>query len=433
MKIVSITFGFLILLVVGIFGFIYFSNVPPKNISDLVSQIDNEISQNNNIPVEQKSSPGTISTCEIISNSGDYILTTDIKMKGDSCIKVSNLENVSINCQNHSIILDQDNQQPQTGSPTVLSFDNVKHLKVKSCNIQMVNQLAYIQPILINLSNSNNAFISGNIFGVGVITVDHSNYLKFEQNTLNGGSYQQLYSSNNIISNNFFTLIKKPLQFMMIHLGNGHSNEVKNNTMDGVWDGVTTSQDEGADDAIILDDESKDYIHDNKIMNNWDCGIETTGFIQDTKIENNTIINSGICGIGAWYYNSWINNSVKGNIIDKAPQMFLFYRDYGLRSQDNGIVYFKNNTFANNKFINPITQGRSSSFFTFYEDVSAHTGDEKAVSKSSYVVENNIFLNNNFTTTMQYPIFIPLNMIVDGGNNICSLSTDKNYPIKCNN
>lgn len=372
-----------------------------------------------------------ITSCNSIMGAGSYTMDKDLNATGNGCLDIQNVNDVHIDCGGHSIILDQQSKPLTEGRKPLLGLKNVKNFSVVSCNFKVINPSPAPSIVTIEDSSdgtiSNNTFYDPNITSSGVddfsIIIDRSTRIKFSSNTVYG-VYQQHYSNNNIVENNTFAPTLKTLKQLVdvIDSFNGSYNTIRNNTIDGKWDGSDPNLKIGADDGIVLGDESYDTVQNNKIKNNWDCGIETIGLIQNSTISGNTILNSGICGIGAWYYNSWKTNLVADNTIDSAPKMFYFYRAYALRSGENA-VYFTDNTFRGNSFLNP-TQGVSA-VFSFH---ASSGGVKGGTDNTPYVASNNQFVNNNFNSKLRAPGFFPLSMAVDGGGNICGAAATGDYP-----
>lgn len=381
-----------------------------------------------------------ITSCNSVTGAGKYTMDKDLNATGNGCLDIQNVNDIAIDCGGHSIILDQQNKPNTDAIKPLLGFKNVKNFSVTSCNLKVVNP-SFV-PSTVVIENSSDGVISNSTFydptvisnGLDVFSIilDRTTRVKFSGNTVYG-VYQQHYSTYSTIENNTFSPTLKTLKQTKVPVGMDHGshNIVRNNIIDGKWDGSDPNLQIGADDGIEFADESYNTIQQNKIKNNWDCGIETDGLITNSTISGNTILNSGICGIGAWYNNSWKGNLVADNIIDSSPKMFYFFRLYALRSGENA-VYFTDNTFRGNSFLNP-TQDVSAIFF-FH----ASSGGEKGgTDNTPYVASNNQFVNNNFNSKLRAPLFNPVSMVVDGGGNICGAAAGGDYantadfPLSC--
>lgn len=371
--------------------------------------------------------PPSISSCGDISTSGDYALTQDITAES-ACITIHDTQNVNLDCQNHTITA---TYSTFTGEGTALHIKNVQNFSIKNCSIQ-----ASPTSIGINIFNSNSGTIQNNTILKGYVNVYNTNNLQIANNTFKT-HYQQTRSSNSQIHDNKLkTDPALPSDSAGVVISNeGNNNTIKNNVIDGSWDGVDhsggLSEYTGADDGIILNDEKNDIVTGNTISNNWDCGIETVGFIQDTQFTNNRINNSGMCGIGGWYWNSWLHNTVDGNIVDGAAYMFFMFRVF--INVNEQYVYFKDNTFTNNIFFHQRNNsyvgptGNYSSWIDFYNI-------PVEIPLSKVQTGNNIFKNNNFDPNVAAPVIMPASMIVDQGSNMCLPVTDSFIrPLTCNN
>lgn len=371
-----------------------------------------------------------ISSCQDIQTSGTYTLNNDITVEDTlnpfkPCLRVHDVNNIYINCNRHKI-----------GGGLPLEIKNVKYFSVSLCTLNK----DVLSPV-VNILNSKNGIFSKNRINGGYFNVEKSSNIQITDNIFINSYYQQFTSNNNKIKKNIFNPNSPPDSNPgppgIIVSNFGRNNLITNNQIDGKSDGITRV---GADDGIVIQDESGTIIKDNNIKNNWDCGIETLGVISRVKIIGNYIKNSGVCGIGGWYWNSWISNKVRGNIIDDAPRLFLFYRVYGFRPKDiykeeygfilkqEDYVYFKNNIFDNNKIINP-RDNEDTSHFNMEGFHEASNGG-RDVTENDYILANNRFANNDFTNNNAAPFFNPKSMIVDGGGNICS-AKEPDYPLKC--
>ncbi|MEK7662018.1 MAG: right-handed parallel beta-helix repeat-containing protein [Patescibacteria group bacterium] len=372
-----------------------------------------------------------ITSCSSITEAGSYTMDKDLNVTGNGCLDIKNVNDVIVDCGGHAIILDQQNKPNNEAIKPLLGFNNVKRFSVTSCNFKVVNPSPV--PSTVVIENSSDGFILNSTFydptvtsnGLDVFSIilDRTTRVKFSGNIVYG-IYQQHYSNNNTIENNTFSPTLKTLKQILVPVGMDHGshNIVRNNIIDGKWNGSDPSLQFGADDGIEFADESYDTIQQNKIKNNWDCGIETDGLIQNSTISGNTIINSGICGIGAWYNNSWKGNIIANNIIDSSPKIFYFFRLYALRPSESA-VYFTDNIFRGNSFLNP-TQDVSA-VFSFH---ASGGGEKGGIDNTPYIASNNQFVNNNFNSKLRAPFFNPPSMAIDGGGNICGTIAGGDYP-----
>jgi len=378
----------------------------------------------------------TLTSCQEITQSGNYILDRDIVSSIASpgnfikpCLNIHDTINVHINCEGRSITAQH-----------VMVIANVGDFSIKNCNLkeQGINTLTF------EILEANNGLITNNNFGDFIVSVFKSSNIRVVNNIFRS-VYTQQYSNNNAIENNIFN----PAQILewsaIVTSTFGSNNQIIKNRIDGRSDQIFRGGgliSRGADDGIVLNDEKGDIIQENFIENNYDCGIETSGFISDTSINKNTIINSGVCGIGGWYGNSWKGNIVSKNIVDDAPIMFRFDRAWGIMPTPPTAehIYFQDNIFSDNKFINPKLTPATGRLMSVYinmhnlESVVINpdiTPGERRITSNDYSLNNNIFTNNDFGTTLLAPYLKPESMIVDGGGNICSRPTEANYPLNC--
>lgn len=377
--------------------------------------------------------PTTISSCGEITKGGRYILTRDITSGSEKpCLVVKNTKDVHIDCNGHSV----------TGNAAV-SFENVKDFSLSHCKLEVINTAAVTALFIINSSN-------GDIFDNSIFTANaaESTTLRIKRNIFKG-FYEQRYVKNGLIENNDFSLPNTRTASGVVSSSYGLKNKILNNKINGGAKGFFEDK-KGADDGIILSVESFDLVQGNEVKNNWDCGIETLGFISNTQIIGNTITNSGVCGIGGWRGSSWVSNTVSDNMIDDAPYLFYFTRYHNLLTEQDLLkrfppekqIYFKDNNFTNNKFINPHQAKGTfstvySSWFVITPPFDEIFPDERVPESKDIITTNNRFTGNDFNKTIYAPAFTPKSMVIDGGGNICGSTEDgagkipPDYPLKC--
>lgn len=359
-----------------------------------------------------------LSSCKEINESGEYLLTTDImNTKTGPCIKFQNVSNISLDCQDYTITSKNEGIN--------IYIKEVSDFKIHNCKlVSSVNLPTERVQHTLRIENSKQGEVYNNVIGGNFATISGSTAVTIRNNTfINEFS---VYKSNNItITKNDFS--NGGNIAVLLHLQDGHNNSVISNTMDGKSDGIFRglSDSIGSDDGIVIGNESQDTIQGNTIQNVFDCGIENVGYMFDSKIIGNKVKNAGVCLVGGWWQSSVKGNLIKDNIADNVAQLFVFSRLRGLQPGEQ-YVYFKDNTFENNKMINPRLED------VFALPASSIYMITSSVPSSSIVVGNNVFRNNDFTTTLGPITFEPANMIVDGGGNICPAPEDASFPLKCN-
>lgn len=381
------------------------------------------------VPAPSKNQISTVTACTDIHTPGTYTLDRDIvSPEGKSCIKIHDTTDVQVDCAGHTISSD-------IGLNSI-SIDRVKGFAVRSCLFKNKTAApikdAFSDALMI--SESQDGSITKNTFSSSTFeSIQKSSNVTISDNTVRG-QFLVNASRNVVIQNNAFVFTPTGKQTgagTQLNLTNGSNNIVSGNTFDGGSNGIfnpVTDDNVGADDSITMSDESNDVFQNNDIRNVWDCAIENNGFFFDSKILNNRIKNAGIAGICGWYYSSIRGDAFDGNVVDDSPEIFHFFRLYGIKNKNSTTVYFKDNTFSNNRFL---TQRGDHMASWFVIDVpSDNSGGIRPVTKADIVVGNNTFTNNDFGT-MHAPHFYPNEMIVDGGRNQCVQPTDTSYPLKC--
>ena len=355
------------------------------------------------------SSSNLISSCQAITTPGSYVLTKDIAQESGPCINIQNTSNVTLDCNTHTI----------TNSSTgAIYMYSVHGFTIKRCVLNSEKSSG------LTIYNSDSGTVSGNTVRAPGITVVSSTGLTISGNTISS-QYAQNGTTNSTISNNTFAnSTNYPGYTPMIVSSGGSNNKILNNTIDGGSDGVYSNK-LGSDDGILLGDasgeESNDTVNGNTISNVWDCGIETSGIITGTIFDNNSITNAGYCGIGGWYGNSLSGNTVRNNTVKNAPTLLNFFYDPNLGGPKSNTVYFKDNTFTNNKLVN---QKMAFSAYSGVLDISVGSSGKQTV------FSNTVLQGNDFGIALPLRLN-PFSMIVDGGANICNSGGVTGFPLNC--
>ena len=192
--------------------------------------------------------------------------------------------------------------------------------------------------------------------------------------------------------------------FATMLLIGGHGNSVIENAIDGEYDGSGLHV--GQDDGIVLVDEANDTIQGNTIRNVWDAGIEGVDTVANSSIANNTIVNAGYAGIGAYWCTSWTGNTLSHNSISRSVWMVAFvYEVSQAKCLDTATVGgFANNQMVGNRFSSPLPSDGSMAF-------NFPTLDAGRVS-------NNLIQGNDLGS-QPGPTTVPASGFINGGGNIC--------------
>lgn len=404
-------------------------------LTKMIAQLEQEIQQilaqqHTPTPTPNPTQSTTISSCQDISKPGNYTLSGDIiNTASIPCINVHDTSNVNLDCQNHSVT--------SSGENYAIYFNNVNNFSVNNCTVQPVAINSSATQVPMRLFNSSNGAISNlNAFGGSgdEMAISNSTNITVSGSTFMGLQYQVYKSSYVNTENNTFSATVAQ-GGVVVSLQGGNNNSVVNNNIDGMSDGIFhgygATDNIGIDDDIVITDEKSDLISGNNLKNNWDCGIENAGYVYDTQIINNKIDNVGVAGIGGWYYNSMKGNTISGNIITNAPELFLYFRYYDLRPSVESVMYFENNNFTSNTLTSQKTSAKSSTNISIFAPSGKGGGFQfPDFTDQQVVASNNVIKNNNFGTLFSSS-FAPSNIFVDGGGNVCSPTSDTDYPINC--
>ncbi len=358
------------------------------------------------IPVTLKipeSTPIKITSCRTIGVAGNYFISGDLlNTKAEPCIKIQNANNVILDCRNRVITGKNENHD--------IYVKGTSNFKIKNCKlVSSINVSADVSSQhVFRIENSKLGEIDNSSIDGNFASISGSSFITIKKSAFTG--QLSVYKSNNvIIKDSRFSNGMDP-----ITLQEGNNNSVISSLIDGKSDGVFRGFNGsiGADDGIVIKDESGDVIQGNTLRNFFDCAIENIGGMFDAKIVGNKASNAGVCFLGGWYWSSVKGIVVKDNTVSDTPTLFYFFRQYSLKPNEK-YVYFQNNTFENNKMSNPKLN-------TNFSLAAKMVFNGTFVPMQKYLLGNNILRNNDFTKVLG-PIHIaPANLIKDGGGNICS-------------
>jgi len=383
-----------------------------------------------------------ITTCQDITASGNYSLASSLfeTQVNTACLRIHDTHDVHLDCKFNAIKGGTGNLAP------AISVTNVQAFSITHCTLQAETGR------VLTVANSSDGDLVRNTIGnltdqqQFLITFESVDNTRLVHNTINA-AFQQVYSSGNLLRFNTATC---PLWtnnsgcagVLLSVLGS--NNTMDRNELDGK--GSPSTGQNGADDGVVIQDESGDVVSNNIIRNTWDAGIETLGNITNMQINSNSITNVALGGIGGWYWNSWTNVTVTDNTVSDARYLFYFFRAYGLRPANwdgHGVpadtaVYFQGNLFSRNQFTDGSQPASPSAFIPIYNyldyngGVSAIVG-ERVAQISDFQLNDNTFTRNNFGHIEGAPYFaqpFTPGEIIDGGRNICS-NPGANYPLVC--
>ncbi|HSX07449.1 MAG TPA: right-handed parallel beta-helix repeat-containing protein [Candidatus Saccharimonadales bacterium] len=342
-----------------------------------------------------------------LTASGSYVLSADLTQNTTTtpCIDGNGVSGISIDCAGHSIIY--------VAGPALISFYQAPNFTVKNCHLDT----------MIGTNISANGTITGNTFafrpGSSEAQTLGGGGDTFTNNTITNGILLVYLSGNTITGN---TISDDPTVTALgtsgvIQLQDSTNNTISGNHIDGSFHGSFGQHGPGADDGFMLINSSNNYISGNTIKNVFDCGIETISQTTGNHFLNNTITSAVYCGIGGWYWNSWLNNVVQGNTVNGSKFLFQIYADtnFSLPASDKpSAFYFQGNQFISNQFLAGLASNTNSANMNY--------GAPYLPAGVTAITGNNQFQGNNFGKFDTGPNLLPLNAIVDLGGNICSPS-----------
>lgn len=307
-----------------------------------------------------------ISGCQSIRAPGSYYLDGNITemASGGACITIDT-SYVEIDCHSHTIAV--------PGS--AITASGITSVVIHGCNI--VQAFGGVPAVRIDstgqfmMTNSSVQAVDGffALFSHGVtidscafLTSGPSSAIQFDwvdtavvtnsrvTSTSGGVGY-----SGSFFASVFNNVIVTSGGAAGVLMGEGGSNTVRRNHLDGTWNGSFTNiGKQGTDDGILLLNERGDVLDSNTIVNVYDAGIETVGGVTNSAFTNNQIWNAAYAGIGAYWGTSWANNLVAGNTVAVSPA--LLYIVFALHSTADSVasIEFTGNTIRGNAFSAPI-------------------------------------------------------------------------------
>jgi hypothetical protein len=436
-------------------------------------------------PTQDPPVPTVVSNCgTIIASPGTYVLNSILvtNVGVEPCITINNTHGVILNCGGHSIV--------GLGQSGIAAL-NDNGIVVENCNVatgtgQGNSSLLYFKEVNgaqvtgstfgSNQSNLGGVFIFDSInvtFGSSLPSAPSNPTVTVATNPAVGtlisnapqpsnvvyGFLQNVRNVNLIIEGNAVTsATSTTTNPFAIGAFGGRNTRVINNTVNGLGSpvpiqsqGIYYTNNVGTDDDILIEDETgpDSLFSGNILVNTWDAGIETVGFIRDATISNNYIDTVNI-GIGGWYYFSAIDTHYLQNVLTNIEYWgFYFARFGGLRpagSQNltyffyttpsdtpaETAIYFTQNVFSGNIVSQPIGfEGRvpGSLYALVYSKMGYAAGNLPGTqpTEQQFVTNKNTFANNIFDEAFS-PLYFSGGLpwtytsddVIDGGGNICA-------------
>lgn len=297
---------------------------------------------------------GSGSICQTFSAAGSYTLSRDVP-----CLFLE-ASNVDIDCNQHAV----------SGISTPTAGMNVS---LRNCHISGMT--------LMGLSTWTiaDSLVEGNLF------FQNAHGVVLRHDTVQGAA-----SASNT--------------GYLVYFFAGTGNSVVDSSFDGSYTGQCNEC--GADDAVLIAEESGDTIQGNTIRNTWDAGIEGAGTVTNTTIAGNSITNAANAGIGSFWCTHWEGNQVTGNQIASSGTAMYFEYDIGPQcggTQDTGL--FTNKTIANNTFRNPVPVPSNG------------LGLILQFERYSPPASNNVLEGNDIGSLGIYAM--PSQAFINGGGNVC--------------
>jgi Right handed beta helix region/Immunoglobulin I-set domain len=388
-----------------------------------------------------------VSTCREITAPGHYRLVADLSLTapGAACIAIRDTRDVLLDCNGHQIADD-----PSNG--IALDVRKVQAFSIRNCRIQ-----TFVMDTTESSGGSlaHNTFTRTTAIPSSIVNIRGSSRITFDSNAIASGAVQLWYGGAHTVSRNH--IIAPPGAASVagnIVVSFSARARVHGNVLDGRWNGVRPWTQDGADDGVILSDLTDAVVEDNTMADFFDCGVEFVGTITASTIRRNRISNTGVCGVGGWYWFSMVGSTIADNVFEKTPSAFQLYRIYGLRPAGTDFerrlpadteVAFADNLIAGNVLRDAVPLVAGGSNPAAYIPLSNRLGysgglstlaGERAPLTGEFRVRNNVFRNNDFGQLLDAPWFGPGPFVgdqtVDGGGNRCRPSLVAGFPLVCN-
>ena len=330
--------------------------------------------------------PGNaITACGTITAAGSYVLVQDV-IGNSTCVSVTSVADVHLDCQGHLI--------------SGLALTNLNGASIQGCTVTTRMQMSNVSGVTVSRSTVQND-----------LTIAKSSSVVVSDSTLNPTLNGVSLTSDSGVQLLRDTVATTKAVYGVI-LTDGMNNQVLQSTFTGGYSGVGNT---GADDAVILINETGDTIQGNTINGFYDTAIEGVDVVSNTTIANNTASNLGYTGIGSFWCTSWTANVIRGNHISNAPT--LAYFDY--RTQDIHCgSSFPEAAFTNNQFIGNVFRDRKPN---------ANGASLEIIVPGA--VSGNLIQGNDFGS-YDGPFLSPLSGYIDGGDNVCGATNPavSNFP-----
>jgi parallel beta-helix repeat protein len=396
----------------------------------------------------------TLMSCRTIGVSGSYTLATNISSTvPDSACLTINADNVALDCAGHTLAT----------VFTAIAILPVRNVTINNCAISGTGN-GYFGVIDIygsqGVSLTNSSVTTSGFLGAAIhvdsaqrLTVTNCTLLatatsstmgvyRTHQVAITGGritaqapsdlpgiAFSSDSSSNITLANNLLTSAGSPA-YSVVWLVDGGSNTIRNNQIDGSWNGDPgTLGQQGADDGIVLISEHGDTVQANTVSNVWDAGFESISALTNTLIAGNTFTNTGFTGIGAYYGTSWVGNKILGNSVSASPSLayIMFVRNcpgVGDCPADSvTTILFQGNTFRGDSLRNPVTLAPSLRGRIPASVVINFSGlnEQPHPLPLPFAASNDTIAGEYLPSSLPSFYLAPAAAFVDGGGNVCNV------------
>ena len=362
--------------------------------------------------------------------SGHYALGANlIAPTGQPCLQFSSATNVSLDCQGHSISIQQglgDNYAAAVSLPGDNGF------LVVNCSFYDESPPVTGSPNsdnIVSVTNSSNGVFENDTIAMGQGVEWAYSYkttaVAFNSDVFTNAPVDQQDGSGDYFGNNAATI---PSQIGADDLalsspdigGAAHpvvpsNNVIDANRLDGSTDlgGYPTSK--GADDVIGVDQESGDVFANNRINNGYDCGIELGDLFQGGTITNNVFSNDWAAGICSYWFTSWVNNMVSANTVIQGGTLATINGATSLAAGQS-TNYMTGNVFSGNVL-------EQATFHIYWHGAVNMTG--WAGNSLATVTPTNTFTTNNFGNGLLAPV-IDAGIVGTQSGNLCQAPSPPN-------
>ena len=230
----------------------------------------------------------TVTGCMSLLTPGRYVLGADLPATPPApCITITNVASVQLDCAGHA----------------------VSGVFVRSANAVTIS----------NCTTTDAASSSGYAAPLSMTSVNSVTVDECVVTSASPIGIQVMSGANVSFIQDAVTTSATGTAAAVVFTGGAH-NRVISSTLTGGYTGGGSQS--GADDGILITNETDDTIQGNTIRNFYDAGVEGVDAVSSTTVAGNTIDTIGTAAVASYWCTAWTNNTISGNSVSAAPTLF---------------------------------------------------------------------------------------------------------------